>query len=93
VMEIPLTVMDGTLFDSKYRNLNSEESWQVLRSLLEVTKRFGGCIVILWHNDYLEYLLDHKYSADVYRQALAWIAENNGVGMAVKAMISNTYLI
>lgn len=82
MIEIPLTVMDGTFYEITYKNLNSEESWQSIRQLLEVTKHFGGCIVILWHNVYLEYL-EHKDTADIYRQTLNWIAENNGVGMSV----------
>jgi len=93
VTEIPLTVMDATLYEIKYKNLNSEESWQSVRQLLEVTKRFGGCIVILWHNYYLEYL-EHKDTAEVYRQTLDWIAENNGVGMSViKCIINNQNVV
>jgi len=86
VIEIPLTVMDGTLGDNKYRSLNAEESWNVIKSLLMTVKKYNGCIVILFHNTYLD-VLEHEDYINVYKRCLEWISENNGVGMSTKQVI------
>ena len=46
--EMPLCVMDGTVFN--YRNLNLEEAMSSTRELMQWCKRFGGVCVGLWHN-------------------------------------------
>jgi peptidoglycan/xylan/chitin deacetylase (PgdA/CDA1 family) len=83
VLEIPLTIMDGTLSDAKYRGLNAEEAWQSVKSLLETVKRQRGCIVLLWHNTHLDRFESADF-AEVYERTLYWIACNNGLGLSAK---------
>jgi hypothetical protein len=40
--------MDATLF--KYKNLNAEESSDLVLSLIDETRRVGGLFVSIWHN-------------------------------------------
>lgn len=50
--EIPLTIMDSTLFD--YRNLSFNEASESISSLLNEVTRFNGIFTLLWHNSYLD---------------------------------------
>lgn len=62
------------------------EAWQSVESLLATVKRYGGCIVLLWHNSHLD-TFEHTAYVRVYEQSLAWIAANNGVGLATKSLL------
>jgi len=46
--EIPLTLMDVTLFN--YRKLNFREALESISDLLKEVNKFGGVFVLLWHN-------------------------------------------
>jgi len=47
--EIPLVVMDTTLFG--YMGLRLHEAWEVLKALLDTVHSNKGVITILWHNN------------------------------------------
>ena len=51
ILEIPLTIMDGTLFD--YMKLGMEGAWEVTKTLIDIVEKYNGVITILWHNDYM----------------------------------------
>ncbi|HGE72013.1 TPA: hypothetical protein ENX78_14335 [Candidatus Poribacteria bacterium] len=88
VIEIPLTVMDCTLGDPIYRNLDTEESLSSIESLLAQVKKYNGCIVILFHNTYLD-VLGHSEYMSIYKQCLEWVMENNGVCMSPKQSVED----
>ena len=54
IWELPLAVMDGSLFD--YQNLTPEEGFQRIKSLIDTTKKYNGLFVLLWHNSSLDSL-------------------------------------
>ena len=47
IWEMPLAVMDSTLFG--YRNLNAEAAIRSTFELMETCRRYGGAFVGLWH--------------------------------------------
>jgi hypothetical protein len=49
--EIPLTVMDSTLFHN--RNLSTEDALVSINNLLKEIIKFNGVFTLLWHNSYL----------------------------------------
>jgi peptidoglycan/xylan/chitin deacetylase (PgdA/CDA1 family) len=51
ILEIPLTIMDGTLFD--YMKLDFKEAWKVTKMLIDTVEKYNGVITILWHNTYM----------------------------------------
>jgi hypothetical protein len=70
IVEIPMVIMDGTLFDYK-----GEASISEVIDILKEVKKFNGCVSINWHqrtaaNDYGWY--------NVYEGILNWLKENNG---------------
>lgn len=56
IKEIPLSVMDVTVFTPRYMNIT--EPHLVLNQFaqyLEIVKKHGGVFCVLWHNDTLQY--------------------------------------
>lgn len=46
----PLTIMDCTLSEEKYMNLDYESALQTARNLIDETKKHQGDLCLLWHN-------------------------------------------
>lgn len=53
ILEIPLTVMDGTL-DKTYMRLDPVKAWDVTKRLIDTVERYHGVFTLLWHNTYME---------------------------------------
>ncbi len=51
ILEIPLTIMDCTLFD--YMKLDMEGAWEITKLLIDTVEKYNGVITILWHNTHL----------------------------------------
>jgi len=51
ILEIPLTIMDSTLFD--YMKLDISEAWKITKLLIDTAERYRGIITILWHRMYM----------------------------------------
>lgn len=71
ILEIPLVLMDGTLF-----SMSPNEAWDVIKNLVEVTEKCQGVITILWHN----HILDQAYWGSwtkMYEKILNLLKEKN----------------
>ena len=75
ILEIPLNIMDGTLFD--YMKLSPKEAWEKIERLLKATKRNNGVLSVLWHNATFSYPIRHPW-IKVYEKILSWAYRNNG---------------
>lgn len=67
IVEIPLAIMDTTF--RVYQKTPHDEILPQIVSLLDEAARFGGCLTILWHNNYFS---PYKFAgwAQLYRQIL-----------------------
>ena len=63
----PLTVMDCTLSNSNYMNLNEDEAYFECQRLFEKIHQNGGEVVILWHNTTPE---NNNYHCTLYPKLL-----------------------
>ncbi|UOQ70360.1 DUF7033 domain-containing protein [Hymenobacter cellulosilyticus] len=50
-LEIPLNVMDATLFHPSYLQLAPDEILPALTPMFEQIEQFGGVCTVLWHNE------------------------------------------
>lgn len=50
LIEVPLIVMDTTLFSRRYMGLTRDQARETVRVLAERVKRTGGVFALLWHN-------------------------------------------
>lgn len=53
IWEIPLAIMDGTLFYS-YMRLNINIAWDIIKRQIDLAKKYNGVINILWHNTFMQ---------------------------------------
>ncbi len=68
VLEIPLIVMDATLYG--YRKLSSHQASAILQEIMGTVKASGGAFVLLWHNSAL-YSPLYPRGEDLLRSAVA----------------------
>ena len=54
VTELPLLVMDVTLFEERYCGLCKEDALSVTYDLMKTVRLVGGPITLLWHNSNLQ---------------------------------------
>lgn len=52
ILEIPLTVMDTSLFE-KYMNFDVRNALDIIKLLIDSVRKYNGVITILWHNTHL----------------------------------------
>jgi len=50
----PLTMMDGSLSDKRYMNLNSHDAYEYCIRLINMVESWNGELVLLWHNTSVE---------------------------------------
>ncbi len=48
LMVFPFQVMDGTLF--QYKGYDAEAACEVVRRLIDQTRKVGGLFISIWHN-------------------------------------------
>lgn len=68
----PLTIMDGTLSDSRYMNLTEDEAYYYSQQLIDKTRQHGGELTLLWHNNTFAH---HNYHRRLYSSLLKYIFE------------------
>ena len=71
IIEIPLTIMDDSLFDN-YMRLDPERAWEITRRLIDVVAKCHGVITLLWHN--YSFMGDQK---NFYEKILKYCAEKD----------------
>jgi hypothetical protein len=72
IIEIPLIVMDRTLFRD-YMRLDVKKSWELIKSLIDKVEKCNGVITILWHNNTSIDGQGLKY----YEKFLKYVSEKN----------------
>ena len=53
VLEVPLTVMDGSLFNANSLNLSEKEACNKIIEIVDLVEETGGCLVVNFHPNYL----------------------------------------
>ena len=68
----PLTVMDCTLSNTNYMNLNEDEAYFECQRLFEKIHQNAGEVVLLWHNTIIT---DDGYHRSLYPKLLSLLKE------------------
>jgi len=74
IWELPLTVMDGSLFN--YQNLIPEEGFQRIKSIINTVKKYQGVFVLSWHNSSLDDLRLPGW-VEVYERTMKYIGKQD----------------
>jgi len=75
--ELPLVLMDATLAEERYLNLDAEAAYEVAIAALEPVAEHGGAVAILWHPPSHHPRLSNGYDR-LYERLLDWIDERGG---------------
>lgn len=72
IMEIPLVVMDVTLFG--YMHLTKEDAFNLVKKLIDIVSELNGVFTLLWHNSYL---IEGTWQHEMYENILSYCQEKN----------------
>lgn len=73
IIEIPLVVMDCTLFDT-YMRLTKEDALSLILQLIDKVAELNGVFTLLWHNTYL---IEGSWEKEMYEKILSYCNEKN----------------
>ena len=86
VLEIPMHIMDGALFQPNELACNTETAIGNVRTLVDRVAAVGGCLTVNWHPCWLNL---HSYR-DAYEFILAETYRRNAWGCGMKQMLNWT---
>lgn len=74
IMEIPLNMMDGTLFG--YMNLDLHQAKEKTIKLIDVVRELHGVLTVLWHNSIFNWPYRQQW-AELYEWLLQYASEKD----------------
>jgi hypothetical protein len=77
LVELPLAVMDATLAEERYLNLDAGAGFERAVALLERVAAARGTVAVLWHNDRFDRASARGWDA-AYGRLLDWVVERGG---------------
>ena len=77
LLELPLAVMDATLAEERYLNLDAGAGFERAAALLERVAEARGTVAVLWHNDRFDRPSARGWDA-AYERLLDWVVERGG---------------
>ena len=83
--EVPLTVMDGMLFE--HQGLDATEAQQRFNELVDTVEAVGGLFVFLWHNSFLDELV-YPGVCSAYERLVGELAQRPALGMTVQEAVA-----
>ncbi|KEI97156.1 hypothetical protein N494_12895 [Clostridium botulinum A2B7 92] len=86
IWEIPLTLMEGSLRGEKYMNLNSADSVEVAKKIIDIVKKYKGVFTLLWHNSSFDKEVWAGWKRS-YEHIMKYIFINNSLGGSGKEIL------
>lgn len=77
IWELPLIIQEVTLHDASYQNLPHKVAYDEIVKHVEITKRFKGVFVLLWHNSSFDPLAGWSGWKKVYEDVVSQIGKQN----------------
>jgi hypothetical protein len=68
----PFTIMDSTLSDKRYMNMNAFDAYEYCVQLINNVENYGGEFVILWHNTIVE-KKSPSYHRNLYKNIIDFL--------------------
>lgn len=86
--EIPLLIMDVSLFKKNYNSYNAEEAYINSKNIIDKVKQYGGVFTLLWHNSSLDsYDYNMTCWKQVYENIIKYISGSNYYGVDGRSLI------
>lgn len=87
IWEIPLIVMDGTLSETQYMGLNTENAIEYVKELIQKIIDVNGVFSFLWHNSSLDETSLWKDWKNVYEEIISYCISNNALAISGEKII------
>lgn len=87
IWEIPLQIMEGTLFDKNYRSLTAQEGLRSILDMILKVKRHKGVFTMLWHNSSFDY--DWTVFKPVFEKVMEYLGTSDCCGMSGRDIIKS----
>jgi hypothetical protein len=81
IIEIPLVFQEPAI--QQFMPSYTDKAIEKINSLLDMVKKYNGCVSVLWHNDYFDEVAHPGY-LQLYTGVLRYIQKNNGAGISCK---------
>ncbi len=88
IWELPLIVMEGSLHDTQYEGLNSEEAYKKILSLAEKVQLVGGVFTLLWHNSSFDAVNRWEGWQQVYEKIIDYIGCQDAWAVPGRELVS-----
>jgi len=91
IVEIPLVVMDGTLFQT-YMKFDNDSALKFVKKIIDRVAEVNGVFTLLWHNTYL---VNKTPEINLYEQILNYCRDHNGWlsdGNSIAKWMNDTYV-
>jgi len=72
----PLTIMECSLSNENYMNLNFETAFEVCKNLINQVEKHNGELVLLWHNTSV--IPENGYHRELYEKVIEELGVRNG---------------
>ncbi|APC79060.1 TPA: polysaccharide deacetylase family protein [Clostridium botulinum] len=85
--EIPLILMEGSLKDKKYMNLNCDKAFEEIKKKINIVKKYKGVFTLLWHNSSFD---KENWTGwkKVFEDTMKYIYKENALGVSGKEIIT-----
>lgn len=87
IWELPLIIMDVTLYRHDYRNLSPAQGFEIIKKYVQTVKKYNGLLVLLWHNSSLDEIEFPGWS-DFYKKSIEYIGKCNAFKESGKEIIN-----
>jgi peptidoglycan/xylan/chitin deacetylase (PgdA/CDA1 family) len=77
IWELPLIIQEATLHGASYQNLPPKVAYDEIVKHIDITKRFNGLFVLLWHNSSFDPLGGWSGWKEVYEDVMSYISKQN----------------
>ncbi|NFG55203.1 hypothetical protein FC791_09135 [Clostridium botulinum] len=85
--EIPLILMEGSLKDKKYMNLNCDNAFEEIKKKINIVKKYKGVFTLLWHNSSFD---KESWTGwkKVFEDTMKYLYKENALGVSGKEIIT-----
>ncbi|MCY6353982.1 polysaccharide deacetylase family protein [Clostridium sp. ZS2-4] len=85
--EIPLIVMEGSLKDKRYMNLNCDKALDEIKEKIDIVKKYRGVFTLLWHNSSFD-KEGWKGWKKVFENTMRYLHKSNALGVSGREIIN-----
>lgn len=88
ILEIPLIMMDTTLYSPRVLDLSEKEAWQKIKKSIDKAKKHHSHLSLLWHPTSFD-MIDFGKLGKLYFKAIRYAIKKNGIIFSIEQFRNN----